>query len=249
MEPWQYDKAADIGLAPGDRVKSVRRESGLVATIFHRLWWAFIRMYLRVWHRVRIEGREHLPRDVPFVMVANHTSHLDVLLLAAFLPGRLRDKVFPIAAGDVFFTRLSVGWFAALCLNALPIWRKKAGAHALADLRSRLVDDGCGYVLFPEGKRTRDGKLDAFKPGIGMLVAETTVPVIPCHLQGAFAAMPANAVIPRPRKLILRVGAALDPAGSSNDRAGWAAIAQAAREAVIGLAPATSDDGSSPAAR
>ena len=237
MKPWTYDKAADIGLAPGERVKSVRRESGLMATILHRLWWAFIRMYLRIWHRVRIEGRENLPRDVPFVMVANHTSHLDVLVLAAFLPSRLRDKVFPIAAGDVFFSRLSVGWFAALCLNALPIWRKKAGAHALADLRSRLVDDCCGYVLFPEGKRTRDGKLDDFKPGIGMLVAETTVPVIPCHLQGAFEAMPPHAKIPRPRKLVLRVGTAQDPSGTTNDRTGWKAIAQAAREQVVALSP------------
>lgn len=237
MEPWKYNKACDIGLAPGERVKSVRRESGLVATVIHRFWWAFVRMYLRVWHRIRIEGRENLPRDVPFVLIANHTSHLDVLALAAFLPGRLRDRVFPIAAGDVFFTRLSVGWFAALCLNALPIWRKKAGAHALADLRSRLLDECCGYVLFPEGKRSRDGKLADFKPGLGMLVAGTDVPVIPCHLQGAFEAMPPHAIFSRPRKIVLRVGAPLDASQSSNDRSGWTGIAQSARAGVIALSP------------
>lgn len=235
MEAWKYDKAADIGLAPGERVKSVRRESGLVATVVHRVWWAFVRAYLRLWHRVRIEGRENLPLDVPFVIVANHSSHLDVLVLAAFLPGRLRDRVFPIAAGDVFFSRLSVGWFAALCLNALPIWRKKAGAHALADLRERLVEDRCGYVLFPEGSRARDGKLADFKPGLGMLVAGTNVPVIPCHLQGAFEAMPPHAMFPRPRKLVLRVGKPLDCSQLSNDRAGWMGITQSARASVVEL--------------
>lgn len=235
MKAWEYQSAADLGLPPNERVKSVRRECGLVATVMQRLWWWLVRVYLRVWHRARIEGRENLPRDVPFVIVANHSSHLDVLLLAAFLPGRLRDKVFPIAAGDTFFSRLGVGWFAALCLNALPVWRKKTGAHALQDLRNRLVNDCCGYILFPEGTRTRDGKLAAFKPGLGMLVAGADVPVIPCHIQGAFDAMPPCSFLPRPRKLVLRVGTPVDAASVSNDRAGWVALARHARESVAAL--------------
>lgn len=235
--PWTYQPAQDLGLSPGERVKSVRRESGLLSTMTHSLWWAAVRGYLRVAHRLSIEGREHLPTRLPFVMIGNHASHLDVLIMAAPLPLSLRDHIFPVAAGDTFFDSPAIGLFAALCLNALPLWRKRAGLHALADLRSRLVDEPCGYVLFPEGTRSRDGKLGPFKPGLGMLVAETNVPVVPCRLVGAFEAMPPHARLPRWRKIRMCIGPALSFAETPNTRDGWEVIAQATRSAVASLAP------------
>jgi 1-acyl-sn-glycerol-3-phosphate acyltransferase len=72
----------------------------------------------------------------------------------------------------------------------LPMWRKNCGSHALADLKQRLVEEPCGLILFPEGKRSRDGSLGPFKPGLGMLIASTNVPVVPCHVSGAFQAFP-----------------------------------------------------------
>ena len=100
-------------------------------------------------------------------------------MLAAPLPWRLRDRVFPIAAGDVFFETPMMSAFSAFFLNALPLWRKKCGPHALKELRDKLLEDPCVYVLFPEGARSRDGKMLPFKKGLGMLVAGTPVPVVP----------------------------------------------------------------------
>ena len=90
-------------------------------------WWAAIRSYLRIFHRLHVEGIENIPKEPPFVIVANHSSHLDALILASRLSWRLRDDVYPIAAGDTFFETPVAAAFAAIALNALPMWRKRGG--------------------------------------------------------------------------------------------------------------------------
>ena len=225
MDDWKFDPAHDLGLPLNERFKSLRRESGLIGTMFHILWWSFIRCYLKVYHRLTVVGRENLPKEAPFILVANHASHLDVLALAAPCPTRLRDRLFPIAAGDTFFESVPVAAFAALALNALPLWRKNCDPRDLEELRKRLVEEPCAYVLFPEGTRTRTGEMAIFKRGIGSLVASTLVPVVPCHLKGAFEAFPVHHKFPRPRKLTLTVGAPLRFPTVANDKEGWTEIA------------------------
>ena len=96
-----------------------------------------------------------------------------------------------------------------MMLNALPMWRKRCGSHGMAELRSRLVEEPAIYLLFPEGTRTRTGEIGSFKPGLGMLLGGADVPVIPCHLNGAFEALPPGTRWPKPKKLTLRMGAPL----------------------------------------
>lgn len=235
MDDWQYKAAGDHGLSEGERLRSVKRESGLVSKIVQSVWRCAVWTYLRVYHRLKIEGVEHLPAGAPFILVANHTSHLDAITLAAALPWRLRQSAFPIAAGDVFFETAPAAIFSAMTLNALPMWRKSCGCHALKELRERLLDDPAIFILFPEGTRSRDGKLGRFKPGLGMLVAESEVPVIPCHLHGAFAACPPDRKLPLPKTLLLRIGKPLRFDHVANDRTGWQEIATRAEEAVIRL--------------
>ena len=238
MEDWQYKAAGDFGLKPEESLRSLRRESGLVAGLTQTAWRLLVKMYLHGYHRLRVEGREHLPPQAPFVMVANHASHLDALVLAAALPWKLRQSAFPIAAGDVFFETPVVALFSAMMLNALPMWRKSCGPHAMQQLRERLIGEPAIYVLFPEGTRTRDGQLGRFKPGIGMLVAAAQVPVVPCYLDGAFAACPPDGKIPRPLPLRLRIGPPLHFGGLKNERAGWQETAAQLEAAVAALRPA-----------
>src|SRR5882724_8343771 len=103
MGDWKLEPAKDHGLPPLQRAKSLKRESGLVGTIGHATWWGCVRGFMRVYHRLEVHGIERLPAEPPFVIVANHSSHPDVLALAAPLPTLLRDRIFPIAAADVFF--------------------------------------------------------------------------------------------------------------------------------------------------
>lgn len=234
---WRFRPARDLDLAPGARFRSVRREPGLLSLAAHAAWSALVRVYLAAWHRYRVAGREHLPADAPFVLVANHASHLDALALGAALPARLAARAYALAAGDVFFESDGLAAFAALALNALPMRRRKVAAGDLKDLRARLIEEPCILVLFPEGTRVRDGRMIPFKPGIGMLVGGTAVAVVPCWIDGAFAAMPPGATWPRPKRLRVILGEPRTFAGRVNDKAGWMAIAAELEAAVAALKP------------
>jgi 1-acyl-sn-glycerol-3-phosphate acyltransferase len=235
MEPWRLEPAHDTGLSPAERFRSVRRESGLLESVTHHVCFSLLRIYFAIAHRLTIVGRENLPADGPFVVVANHCSHLDALALGAALPPRHRERAFPIAAGDVFFQTNVTSTFSAIMLNALPMWRKNCGPHALADLRRKLQEEKSIFIIFPEGGRSRHGSMMPFKHGLGMLVAETNVPVVPCGLAGAFEALPPHRKLPRPVTIKLVIGDPLEFPSIANDRTGWSQIAASIESCVRDL--------------
>jgi 1-acyl-sn-glycerol-3-phosphate acyltransferase len=201
----------------------------------HGLWTACVRAYVAGFHHLSVTGRENLPLAAPFVLVANHCSHLDTLSLLAAMPRNLSGRTFALAAGEVFFASLPAAGFAAFAINALPVWRKRTSAGDLAFLRERLVEDKLILILFPEGTRSRTGEMAAFKPGLGGLVAGLDVPVVPCLLDGTFAAWPAGRRLPRPRRVGLRIGVPLSFATTANDKRGWVTVAAACEAAVRSL--------------
>lgn len=234
---WSYAPAKDHGLSELERARSYKREAGLISTIGHQCWWAGVRTYLRLYHRLQVIGAEHIPKEPPFILVANHSSHLDAMVLAAPLPMRLRDRIFPVAAADVFFENAPVTLFASLMLNALPMHRANRGRHALKELRERLVGEPCAFILFPEGARSRTGEMLPVKSGIGMIVAESAVPVVPCWLEGCFEAMRPNQKLPRPRKIRMHIGQAEHFASTPNTRDGWDHIASTLEARIRALRP------------
>ncbi len=151
MKSWNYVPAQDIELKPVDRARSLKREPGIWSWCGHLAWTGLVKSYTRLYHRLEVAGREHLPQSPPFVMIANHTSHLDAMVLASAIPLRHCGCVFPVAAGDVFFEDPARSLFSAQFINALPMWRKNCGPHALGELRNRLIHQPCAYILFPEG--------------------------------------------------------------------------------------------------
>src|SRR2546423_946812 len=235
MEPWKLEPARDTGLTPGERFRSVRRESGLLEGLAHQACFLLLRTYFAIAHRLTIEGRDKLPAHGPFVVAANHSSHLDALALGAALTPRHRERAFPIAAGDVFFQSGVTSTFSAIMLNALPMWRKNCGPHALADLRRKLQEEKAIFIIFPEGGRSRTGAMLHFKHGVGMLVAETNVPVVPCALIGTFDALPAERNFPRPGAIKLAIGNPLQFGSIANDRSGWSQIAKSVESNVRDL--------------
>jgi 1-acyl-sn-glycerol-3-phosphate acyltransferase len=231
VDDWKLEPARDLGLPPLERHRSARRESGLPESVLRLGWCCLLRGVFRTWNRLEVRGREHVPAEPPFVLVANHASHLDALVLASVLPLRLRDRIFPLAAHDVFFEKQAVAAFAASVLNALPV-RRRASRFGLAEFRERLAGEGCVYLLFPEGGRSRDGSMKPFKSGVGQLVAGVPVPVVPCHLDGTLAALPPGQWLLRPARLTLRVGRPLTFAETPNERSGWDRIASQLEAAV-----------------
>jgi len=235
MEPWEFKPAKDLELAGMDRMRSYRRETGLAASLIRLLWWAFLRAFFRTWNHLRVEGRGNLPSDAPFLLAANHASHLDAMLLMSVFPIAWRDRVFPIVAKDVFFEKIGIAAFGAFFINALPLWRNKAHAHDLSDLRAALEGDPVVFILFPEGTRSRTGEMQEFKPGIGRIVAGTGVPVVPCWIEGVHEAMPPGAKFPRPRRLRLVIGKPLDFRDIPDKRDGWTHVAGETQRAIEAL--------------
>jgi 1-acyl-sn-glycerol-3-phosphate acyltransferase len=238
MDDFHIRPADDLGLRIWERLSSVKRESGPFLTAAHTGWAVLARTYFSLWHRLRVIGKENLPRNCPFVICSNHCSHLDALALVAPLRLSIRARVFALAAGDTFFEGAFAIAFAAGFINALPIWRKKRTPQALKELRDKLVNTPCGYIVFPEGGRSRDGHMASFKGGVGMVVAGTPVPVVPCHISGTFDAMPAGVKFPRPKRITIRVGKPVVFDGVKNDKHGWARVMTVVEERVKELAAA-----------
>lgn len=232
MDSWRYRPASDLGLAPGERLKSLRRETGLLSFAGRLVWRGLAGAYLRAFHRLRVVGQEHVPSKGPFILVANHSSHLDAIILASCVPAKLCDRLFPLAAGDTFFNSGPSSAWAAVALNALPIWRGRTTHHHLDSLRQRLLEEGCVYILFPEGTRSRDGTIGRFKPGLGALIAGAEIPVLPCHIEGAFAALPPDRRLPRPIAIDVKIAPPLRFTDMPNDKAGWSEISALTENAV-----------------
>lgn len=224
---WKLRPARDLDLAAGERWRSLKRERGLVGLAVNGAWRTLLRTYFRLFHRLTVEGRENLPPP-PFLLVANHGSHLDALVLAAALRGEAARSAHALAAGEVFFGSQFGAAFAAYAINAFPIWRGRTKRGEIATLRERLVEDRLVYILFPEGTRSRTGEMGPFQAGLSTIVAGTGVPVVPCWIAGAHAAWPPHRKAPRPGRITVRIG----PALPSEDRA---ALTEACRAAVLRL--------------
>jgi len=232
---WQLRPARDLGLPAQERLRSHGREAGLGGVILQGAWRRVVRLHLALMHRFEVVGRENLPIAPPFVMVANHCSHLDALALAGALRGPAARRAHALAAGDTFFSSTPAAMFAAYAVNALPVWRKRTRQKDLDTLRARLLEDSLVYILFPEGTRSRDGRMGPFLPGLGAFVAGTGVPVVPCRLEGCFDAWPPQRRVPRPGKLRLVIGTSLAFADATSDRAGWMRVARDSEAAVRAL--------------
>jgi 1-acyl-sn-glycerol-3-phosphate acyltransferase len=234
---WQYEPATDLDQSFIERLRRFPREPDLSVYAFRSAAALLLRGWLRVYHRLEITGREHLPLDRSFVMVANHASHLDTLCLLSALPLPKLHRAFPAAAQDYFFESVPRLAIAAVVVNALPFGRQKNVRHSLDITRHLLANPGNILILFPEGTRTTTGQLNPFKPGIGLLVAGTDLPVVPCHLDGCFRAWPKGKSLPLPRKLRLRIGAPRTYAGTSPSKEAAESISADLQRAVTELGP------------
>ncbi len=236
MKNWEYDTARDLGLTPAEVLKSVHREIGLPGVIGGLIKRPLLHVYLKLFHRIKVFGKENLPAQYPFVLVANHCSHLDTPVLSSLVSLPLSFRLFPIAAGDTFFESYRSSLFAALFVNALPLWRKKVSTHSLEQFRIRLVEEPCGYILFPEGTRSRTGEMGKFKPGIGMILAGQNVPVVPCYIDGAYEAFSSDARMLKPVQITVRIGEPLNMGAVENNKGGWLEATKSLQSEVENLA-------------
>ncbi|MBZ0118081.1 MAG: 1-acyl-sn-glycerol-3-phosphate acyltransferase [Sandaracinaceae bacterium] len=186
---------------------------------------------VRVVYRVRSEGIDHVPEHGPAIVVANHVSYADALVLGALCRRPVR-----FVMDHRIYASPALRWFFRLT-RAIPIAPRKEDSGALerafAEIE-RALDEGEVIGLFPEGKLTRDGEVDVFRPGIERILLSRPVPVVPVALRGFWGSFFSYRDGKPMRKLPSRVwsrievvaGRALAPAQAS---------AQALRARVIAL--------------
>jgi 1-acyl-sn-glycerol-3-phosphate acyltransferase len=166
---------------------------------------------------VNLRDGERLPRQGPAILVANHNSHLDTLVLMTLLPHRLLPKIRPVAALDYFLKTRWLAWFATRIVGIIPLDRKpKPGGDALA-LPDAALRRGDILILFPEGSRGEPERLQAFKTGVAHLAKRhPAVSVTPVFLHGLGKALPKDAVLLVPFFVDVFVG---EPVAWTGERA------------------------------
>jgi len=154
------------------------------------------RMLLKsiVWSLASVEvvGTERLTKvKGAFIVVANHSSHLDAPLITGALPRRLARYLAAGAAADYFFDVRWRKWLTALFFNAFPVDRSGRGTGP--GMSKRLLALDVPLLIFPQGGRSKVEKIEEFKPGAAALSISSDVPVIPVAIVGASIAMPRGA--------------------------------------------------------
>lgn len=151
---------------------------------------------------VRAEGLERLRPGSAYILAANHQSVLDIWALMAVLPLSLRF----VAKAEL--SRIPL--FARACRAAGHVFidrRERAGAiETIREAGVRMRREGLSLVVFPEGTRSRDGRLQPFKRGTFVLAIETGAPLVPVAVEGGHRAMPPGAWGPRGGTLVVRCG-------------------------------------------
>lgn len=139
----------------------------------------------------------------PFILVANHSSHLDAPSILSALPWRVAKTLAIGAAADYFF---DVWWrrgLTALFFNAFPVQR--SGRRKQVVSARSLLERGIPVLLFPEGTRSKSGRMTHFRPGSAALATSIGVPILPVALIGAHHAHPRGSSWPKPGRLPVTV--------------------------------------------
>ena len=171
-----------------------------------------VRPFLVLFIGLRVRGREHLPAEGRFLLVANHTSHLDTVSLLALFPLAQLRRIRPVAAADYFERNRVVSWLTRTLFNILPIERSRERITPENDPRKRMLEAleaGYALILFPEGtRRSTAEEVGRFKTGVATLVQNAPgLPVVPAYLVNMGRSLPKGEWIPVPLFCEVHIGA------------------------------------------
>jgi long-chain acyl-CoA synthetase len=169
---------------------------------------------------VQVTGAAFIPQNRNLLVIANHTSHLDMGLVKTVL-GEQGERLAALAARDYFFdTPLKRAYFENFT-NLIPMDRHGSLRESLR-LAGEALQQGYHLLIFPEGTRSVDGELQEFKPTLGYLALTYGVDVLPLYIEGTHAALPKGALLPKRKELKVRIGPPLQVSELKRRTAGLA---------------------------
>lgn len=167
-----------------------------------------VTLYFNLYHRLSVYGKETIPADRPVILAANHASYLDPPVVGlAFYPRYLRfvawDRLFKFAPMRYYLRQM----------GAVPVSQEnKASSAGLLKMVMGFLGAGDSVYIAPEGHRTYDGTLQPLEGGVAILSLKTGAPVVPTWVGGTYKALSRDMKFPRPRKITVTFGPAIDPA-------------------------------------
>lgn len=166
---------------------------------YYWLGYNLTRLLGRIFFKIRILHRERVIQSGPVILAMNHQSFLDPPLA-----GIACDRAIYFLARRSLLDSPVLGWLLPK-LNVIPVNQEGIDRSALKAL-IRIIREGNCALVFPEGSRTRDGRLQVAQPGVGLVVAKTLAPVVPLRIFGAFNAWPIGGKIRLFRPITIVVG-------------------------------------------
>ncbi len=194
---------------------------------------------------IHVDGLAHLHGlEGPVIFAANHQSHMDTPAILWALPGRWRYRVAPAMAKEFFKAHFfpeehgRLAWctnslnyvLAALFFNAFPLPQREAGARDTLRYIGEVIEGGDSVLIFPEGRRSMDGAVGPFRPGIGMIASRLDVAVVPVRLEGLDRVLHPSWKMARPGRVRVAFGAPMRLSGED-----YPALAKRVEDAVRGL--------------
>lgn len=148
---------------------------------------------------LEVKGKENIPKKGPFILASNHTSYLDPVILGVASPRPLYYLAkISLFKNPVFSSFIQI-------LGAIPLERDSSSPYTLRDAL-KLIKNGHGVVIFPEGTRSEDGKIKDGKGGVGFLSIKSNAPVIPVKIKGTGKALPVKGKFIKPAKVKVIIG-------------------------------------------
>lgn len=168
-----------------------------------------LKLLFRWYMNLEAEDGDQIPRGDSYIIAANHNSHLDTAAILVAVNWATDQsearRLHVLGARDYFFKSPVKKWLVTRLLNVVPIERKE---NSLSSLRlvKQILAKGDSVVIFPEGTRSREGNLQPFKAGLGLMAWELKAPVVPTFIDGTRQAMPVGRSFPSPGRVRVTFG-------------------------------------------